>query len=189
MNPVGARSAEKRRQILDAARDAFSENGFHAASMAEIASRAGISVGHIYRYFENKEAVIVAIVEADLEDAAIEIAAIEGDARAVAAHIVEHIELQSGPKDRALMLEILAEAARNPRVADRVRAADIMLRDHLCAALASRMGAHACGVESRVEVICALIEGLMVRTVKTADGDRRAVAARVEALLVETMTA
>ena len=189
MNAPEQRPADKRRQILNAARDAFSANGFHAASMAQIASRAAISVGHIYRYFENKEAVIVAIVEADLEDAAIEIAAIEGDARAVAAHIVEHIESQSGPKDRALMLEILAEAARNPRVAERVRAADIALRRHLAAALVSRMGDDPCAVDTRVEIICTLIEGLMVRTVKTADGDRKAVSDRVEAMLVQTMTA
>ena len=44
-------------------------------------------------------------------------------------------------------------------------------------------------MDSRGEGICALIEGLMVRTIKTADGDRRAVAARVQDLLVQTMTA
>lgn len=180
------RWAEKRRQILAAARDAFSANGFHAASMAEIAARAGMSVGHIYRYFENKEAVIVAIVEADLEDAALEIAAIEGDAAQVAAHIVDHIESQS--KDTALTLEILSEAARNPRVAAKVRAADVALRGHLCEALRSRFGAGVRDIDCRVEVMCTLIEGLMVRTLKTEDGDREAVARRVETLLVQTMS-
>ncbi len=182
------RSVEKRRQILDAARGAFSANGFHAASMAEIAGRAAMSVGHIYRYFENKEAVIVAIVEADLEDAALEIAAIEGDAAAVAAHIVNHVQSQSKPKDKALMLEILSEAARNPRVAARVRAADVALRGHLCEALRSRFGSGVRDVDCRVEVMCTLIEGLMVRTLKTEDGDREAVARRVETLLVQTMS-
>ncbi len=187
MNLCEPRWAEKRRRILAAARDAFSINGFHAASMADIATRAQISVGHIYRYFENKEAVIVAIVEADLEDAALEIAAIEGDAAQVAAYIVDHIESQSKPKDKALTFEILSEAARNPRVAARVRAADVALRGHLCAALRERFGEGVQDIDCRVEVICTLIEGLMVRTLKTEDGDREAVARRVETLLVQTM--
>jgi AcrR family transcriptional regulator len=42
--------------------------GFHGASMADIAKAAGLSVGQIYRYFENKEAIIAAIVAQDLAE-------------------------------------------------------------------------------------------------------------------------
>ncbi len=44
----------RRQQILDAACDQVRQSGFHGASMADIARAAGLSVGQIYRYFENK---------------------------------------------------------------------------------------------------------------------------------------
>src|ERR1700751_4700643 len=56
----------RRQQILDAACECVRKAGFHGASMAEIAQAAGLSVGQIYRYFENKEAIIAAIVAQDL---------------------------------------------------------------------------------------------------------------------------
>jgi AcrR family transcriptional regulator len=45
----------RRQSILAAATRVFSQKGIAAATMAEIASEAGISPGAIYRYFENKE--------------------------------------------------------------------------------------------------------------------------------------
>lgn len=45
----------RRQSILVAATKVFSQKGIAAATMAEIASEAGISPGAIYRYFENKE--------------------------------------------------------------------------------------------------------------------------------------
>ena len=45
----------RRQSILDAATKVFSQKGIASATMAEIASEAGISPGAIYRYFENKE--------------------------------------------------------------------------------------------------------------------------------------
>src|SRR3954469_2822283 len=58
----------RRQQILDAACDCVRQAGFHGASMAEIAQAAGLSVGQIYRYFENKEAIIAAIVARDMAE-------------------------------------------------------------------------------------------------------------------------
>ena len=45
----------RRQSILDAATRVFAHKGIASATMAEIASEAGISPGAIYRYFENKE--------------------------------------------------------------------------------------------------------------------------------------
>src|SRR6516225_10634346 len=54
---------DRRSQILDAALACFAKHGFHQASMHDISAEAGISVGLIYRYFENKEAVIAAMAD------------------------------------------------------------------------------------------------------------------------------
>lgn len=48
--------AQKRREsILEAAAAVFSEKGFHAATVEEIAARAGIGKSTVYEYFESKE--------------------------------------------------------------------------------------------------------------------------------------
>src|SRR3981081_3072304 len=54
---------DRRTQILEAAMVCFAKRGFHQASMHDISAEAGISVGLIYRYFENKEAVISAMAD------------------------------------------------------------------------------------------------------------------------------
>jgi TetR/AcrR family transcriptional repressor of multidrug resistance operon len=45
----------KHRQILEAAEQLIAERGFYGLSMKELAKRAGMAAGTIYRYFENKE--------------------------------------------------------------------------------------------------------------------------------------
>lgn len=52
---------EKRRQILEAALELFSDYGFHGASMAKLAEKAGVPVGTIYRHFKGKEDLIHAL--------------------------------------------------------------------------------------------------------------------------------
>src|SRR5947199_1775410 len=54
---------DRRSQILEAAIVCFAKHGFHQTSMHDISAEAGISVGLIYRYFANKEAVIAAMAE------------------------------------------------------------------------------------------------------------------------------
>ncbi|MEP2829973.1 TetR/AcrR family transcriptional regulator [Parvibaculum sp.] len=54
---VAARLAETRRSILDAARDLVAEGGFAAVQMTEVAKKAGVATGTLYRYFSSKEAL------------------------------------------------------------------------------------------------------------------------------------
>jgi AcrR family transcriptional regulator len=57
------RKEERAPEILDAALACFSEKGFAATRMEDIARRAGISKGTIYLYFESKEAVFKALAQ------------------------------------------------------------------------------------------------------------------------------
>mgnify|MGYP001205281990 CR=1 FL=1 len=52
------RTSDKRSDVMQAALELIAERGFHGAPMAEIAEKAGVAAGTIYRYFENKEALI-----------------------------------------------------------------------------------------------------------------------------------
>jgi AcrR family transcriptional regulator len=49
---------DKRTDILTATLQLISELGFHGTPMSKIATAAGVGAGTIYRYFENKEALI-----------------------------------------------------------------------------------------------------------------------------------
>lgn len=52
---------DKREEIIKASLEIIAVHGFHGAPMAMIAERAGVAAGTIYRYFENKDALIVAL--------------------------------------------------------------------------------------------------------------------------------
>jgi AcrR family transcriptional regulator len=54
-------SDEKRDAILDAALDLFSERGFYGTAVPLLAEKSKVATGSIYRYFENKEAIVNAL--------------------------------------------------------------------------------------------------------------------------------
>lgn len=51
----------RREEILDAAAACFSEIGFAETKMRHIFDQSGLSAGAVYSYFENKEAIVVAL--------------------------------------------------------------------------------------------------------------------------------
>jgi AcrR family transcriptional regulator len=59
--PSQQRGERRLRQLLDAAEDVFAEVGCEAATMTEIAERAEASIGAVYQYFPNKDAMIIAV--------------------------------------------------------------------------------------------------------------------------------
>jgi len=59
---------EREAQILDSARQVFSEKGYGAAAVAEIAARAGVVEGTVYSYFESKRALLIAVMKAFFEE-------------------------------------------------------------------------------------------------------------------------
>jgi len=117
-------SPDRRAQILDAALVCFAKRGFHQASMHDISAEAGISVGLIYRYFENKDAVISAMADRHkteihevLERAQQAPTLLESLEILFTAHCCEDApQLVS-----AFVVDLYAEASRNPHVADLVR--------------------------------------------------------------------
>lgn len=182
--PVELSRAEVRRtQILCAAADCFRKHGFHGASIAQISKSAGMSPGHIYHYFENKEAIISAIVASDLERFLILTAEIRSACNvreAMLARVAEGIDQCLDPQTAGLKLEIAAEASRNPHVAEIVRAADKVCRESLM--LTMRDMRRAAGHEdddatlaAMVEAFVAMFEGLQIRTIRNPGIDRTTV--------------
>src|SRR6059036_729789 len=121
---IESSNPDRRSQILDAALVCFAKRGFHQASMHDISAEAGISVGLIYRYFENKEAVISAMADRHKK----EISEMLNRARQ-APTLLESLEIlftahccEDAPQlVSAFVVDLYAEASRNPHVADLVR--------------------------------------------------------------------
>lgn len=121
---LGGKAIERRERIVAAARALFIEHGFHATGVAQIAKASGVAVGQIYRDFASKEAIIAAIAEADASDY------LACDGYACAAFGIDPVAdeadawtwlrgfLDPDPDcSSILMTDILAESARNPKVA------------------------------------------------------------------------
>lgn len=136
---AGSRADAQRDRILCAALKCFIDQGFHAASMANIADVAQMSVGLIYRYFANKQAIVLAIVERQLEEKRTLIRQLQSSAqltddlvKAFASWCVPG----PGSMSVALFLEMSAEATRNPEIAAALLRSDALTRaefqDWLC---------------------------------------------------------
>jgi AcrR family transcriptional regulator len=182
-----ARGEVRRAQVLDAAEKCFRRSGFHGASMAEIAKTAGMSVGHVYHYLESKEAIIAAIVQRDLR----QVLALLDDMEGADGELIEKLVAKAdvGVKDcldvdrTAIMLEVTAEASRNPKVAAMVRDMDGALRRHLRSMLERAYGAAGLStveIDGRIEVMFALFQGAAIRAIRNPDLDRASMIASMK---------
>ena len=122
------RAQNRRNQVLQAAAVCFARSGFHGASMSEISKEAGMSAGHIYNYFDGKDAIIMAFVDLQSEHVMTQLRELEGQADPLQSMIDDaprHIDENLDPHFFELPMEMCAEAARNPKIAEALRAADV----------------------------------------------------------------
>lgn len=171
------RALARRQQVLDAAAECFRRRGFHAASMAEIAKTAGMSPGHIYNLFENKDDIIAAIVERDCEEVLQRIAAFQQEGallQKMLGGIEQAIDDRSQVADAALQLEVLAEASRNPRLAAVVHRTEALVNEKAQALIRQSLGEQAANqlppeeIEGRALLLGALFNGLTAMSVRHA---------------------
>ncbi|MCR5877172.1 TetR/AcrR family transcriptional regulator [Phenylobacterium sp. J367] len=197
MSDPGARRTDvetRRQQIVDAASACARRAGFHGSSMAEIAQQAGMSVGQIYRYFDSKEAIIAAIVARDMAEMRDKYCELQSSGvpvrDAILNKCVNAIDDLYASDRAALMLEVVAEAARNPDVAAILQAADAEERKMQQALLRQAFPADLDDREraARGEVISMLFEGLPCRGVNNPGGDRAAISAELRSVLHHLMT-
>jgi AcrR family transcriptional regulator len=63
VEPGRTRDPARKQRILDAAAGLIAEQGFHAVGMADIGAAAGITGSAIYRHFDSKSALLVALFD------------------------------------------------------------------------------------------------------------------------------
>jgi len=185
---------ERRAQILDAAVRCVRQAGFHGASMAEIAQAADLSVGQIYRYFENKESIVAAIVAQDVAEMREKFSKLEASGAPILQAIIETcpnaIIRNYDPDRAALWLEVLAEAGRNPRVAEILRRADAEEREFRMTFL-RRVAPPGCSNEelvARGEALSMVFEGMVVRGLNNPDGDLTAIGKVLSSVIRHLLT-
>lgn len=163
----------RKEQVLAAAADCVRREGFHRTSMSQISAAAGMSSGHIYHYFGNKEGIIAGIVAREynelgqlieeVKDATKQsdaISAIEDQAVRSASRYIDH-------GNASLAMEILAESARNPEVANLIQKSDAEVFE----SFHNLLGGGTPEVKSRCEILAALLEGLSIRALRNPNLD------------------
>ncbi len=58
----------RKKSIMKAALEVFSEDGYHLASVSRIARKAGVSKGLMYNYFHSKEALLIELMEGTMKE-------------------------------------------------------------------------------------------------------------------------
>lgn len=113
----------KRQEILAAAETCFARKGFQGASIAEIRTAAGMSAGHLYHYFSSKEEIVRELAERRLNGALAAMEQLLSASDPFAVFLTQFCQpLPAGDVDMGgLMLELLAEAGRNPAIATMIR--------------------------------------------------------------------
>ncbi len=175
----GPRADAQRERILGAARQCFIDKGFHGASMGLIADTAAMSPGLMYRYFPSKNAIVLAIIERQLEHSRKRIQQLEGSADMASAIVQSFRQWREGDPAAmhgALFLETSAEGSRDAQIGAALRASDRQTRGDLLAWFAplppGRGDRHAEHPrESHAVLMQCLIEGLAVRVIREPDLD------------------
>lgn len=107
------RNQEKR--ILDAARNLFATSGYRETDMADIAESMGLARNSLYRYYPNKDHILVAVVKREMTpffDQLLEVQkSIEDPVERIDAWISLQLEIAAGPCDA--MIQMFGEIPPN----------------------------------------------------------------------------
>ncbi|QID19879.1 TetR family transcriptional regulator [Nitrogeniibacter mangrovi] len=187
----GSRADVRREQILAAAEACFRTHGFHGASMSKLCAQAGMSPGHVYHYFESKEAIIEGIVRRKADAILARVEATRNAPNVLDATLEragEGIADKLDPDFAALELEIVSEACRNPRVARIVRDSDHEVLSNfteLVLGLRRDLGHEDSKetLDALVDMIAILFDGITVRGIRHPEMDRERVVALFEKTL------
>ncbi len=144
--PTQRRSRETVDAILDGAAQVFERSGYAAGTTNRIAERAGVSVGSVYEYFPNKDAIVVALAERELDKEREALLAIlarppagESLAKLLGRFVLAVVELHAA---RPNLHRILFEEADHP---PRVHACVLRFEEALAHALESSLRARGAG--------------------------------------------
>lgn len=134
---------QRREQVLDAAREVFVASGYHAASMDDIADRAGVSKPVLYQHFPGKLDLYVALLDTAIDDlleaAKAALTGTSDNRLRVSAMTTVYFAFVEDPGG-AFRLVFESDLANEPAVRQRVDAADITLASRIADVIAEDTG-------------------------------------------------
>jgi AcrR family transcriptional regulator len=120
-----AHATEMRQRILDGAHRAMLAGGYRGTTMPAIAAEADVSVGLLYRYFDSKEELYLAMCEgvtqAQLDELAAQMGQIADPRQRLARAVGHFIESLEAERWGAIITTGWAEADVNPALRDLLR--------------------------------------------------------------------
>ncbi len=163
-------TSERQLELLHVAAQLIAEKGLVATTIPDIAARAGLSVGAVYRHFESKAALLAALVAADAARLLAKVKkATENCVNPKdALHAWSQAQLDdlADPIELGLRAEIVALAAHDPAIRESVcrhgDAVEGQLRD-LLAAAAKPGSLFESDPDAAVELVATVIDGIQVR--------------------------
>jgi AcrR family transcriptional regulator len=133
--PVQERSRALYARILDEAARIFDERGYHATTTNDVAAAAQVSVGSLYQYFPNKDALLVALADRHLDEVRPLVAALserlraeEPDVEQLSRELVDAAMLWN---DTDRLHELLWRAPRSQPLVERLADLDRIMIDEL----------------------------------------------------------
>ena len=127
------RREQTRQHLLDAAALVFTREGFHRASLDEVAATAGFTKGAVYSNFKSKDDLFVALLDDRVRrqfDALEHLLADHPDTHEHLSEIRELISTHSWENDFSILyLEFVLYAARNPDARTTLAAHSRRVRD------------------------------------------------------------
>lgn len=127
--PVQRRSAQTVEAVLEAAARILETQGLVACTTNAVAERAGVSIGSLYQYFPNRDALTVALIERETAQLVVDIEAaalVESSRGCVQAMVRAAVAHQMRRPALARVIDFeerrLPLGERNQRLADRVHA-------------------------------------------------------------------
>lgn len=162
-----------RERIINAARRLFGAKGFHPTTTAELAAEASVSMGQIYRHFDAKSDIVLAIVEKNVHTKLAQMDAIFDTVEHGKCSIFDAFkaisEISLALDDGGLSYEILAEAVRNDSVAERLETLTTFYQAGVRRlALLARPDMPAGDLDAYVDIMMACLIGLGLRTALNA---------------------
>lgn len=118
--------ANTRSRLIEAAKVAFREHGFHRASADAIAADAGFTRGALYANFDGKDGLFLAVLDEEIDARYATLSSPTPDAKTLASRYCRLLD--EDPEWTLALLEFTIHAARHPELAERLRARNDDLR-------------------------------------------------------------
>jgi AcrR family transcriptional regulator len=192
--PRQQRSAETVERILTAAARIFDERGYGGTTTNRIASEAGVSIGSLYQYFPNKDALLVALAERHVDDVAVRfgarLAALRDERPPIDGTVRALLDLTVEMNDTSRLHAVLySDCPRTPALVERLgRFTDLLVAEVAWHLLRTECGG--ADPELRARLLVAAVDAAVHQVVLAAPSgpERTAAAAELVTITVDGLS-